>query len=70
VATAPGQSSNIPYPVATGGVTTTPATTITGISGSTITLSQPVASGTGSAAPTILYFPGHPPILSVSNLNG
>ena len=50
-------------------MTTTPATTITAISGNTITLSQNVASGTGTSAPGTLYFPGHPPILSVPTAN-
>lgn len=44
--------------------------TITGISGNTLTLAHNVGTGTGSTAPTTLYFPGHPPVLAVTNANG
>jgi hypothetical protein len=69
VATAPGFSPNINYPASnSNGVTTTNATTITGISGNTLTLSQDPVSSTGGI-PTTLYFPGHPPILTVASAN-
>lgn len=43
-------------------------TTVSSVSGSTIALSNaPVAGTSGAAAPTTLYFPGHPPVLAVGN---
>jgi len=75
VATAAGYNSQIKYPVTTGSVTTTPATTITGIgvaaglAANQIKLSSNVSSAGGSVAPSTLYFPGHPPILSVHDPN-
>ena len=77
VATAPGYLQNIPYPAANGsGVTTTNPTTITligngsnGLAVGQIQLSSAVVAGSGSVAPTTLYFPGHPPVLSVTDPN-
>jgi hypothetical protein len=34
-----------------------------------LTLSQDPVAGTGGTAPTTLYFPGHPPILTVPSAN-
>jgi hypothetical protein len=45
------------------------STTISSISGSTITLSNAPIAGTGGTAPGTLYFPGHPPVLAVGNAN-
>jgi hypothetical protein len=45
---------------------TAPTTTSAG----TITLTEAPVSGTGSGNPPTLYFPGHPPVLAVSNLDG
>jgi hypothetical protein len=58
----------------------TPATTGNGYVGDTldtistvntttdqITLTSPTVAGTGSTAPPTLYFPGHPPVLNVTN---
>jgi hypothetical protein len=45
---------------------TAPTSTSTG----TITLTEAPVSGTGSGNPPTLYFPGHPPVLAVSNLDG
>ena len=39
-------------------------------SGTTLTLAHNAVSGTGSTAPSTLYFPGHPPVLAVTNANG
>ncbi|MGO8862367.1 MAG: hypothetical protein ACLQRH_16615 [Acidimicrobiales bacterium] len=44
-------------------------TTVASVSGSTITLSNAPVAGTGGTAPSTIYFPGHPPVLAVSNPN-
>jgi hypothetical protein len=44
--------------------------TITAISGNTLTLAHNAVTGTGSTAPSTLYYPGHPPVLAVTNANG
>ena len=43
--------------------------TVASVTASTITLNEAPTTGTGSRTPT-LYFPGHPPVLAVSNLDG
>lgn len=43
--------------------------TISAISGTTITLTHNWASASGSTSPPVLYFPGHPPVTSVTNAN-
>jgi hypothetical protein len=45
------------------------STTVASISGSTITLNNAPVAGTGSTAPSTLYFPGHPPVLAVTDPN-
>ena len=45
------------------------STTVASISGSTITLNNAPVAGTGSNAPSTLYFPGHPPVLAVTDPN-
>ncbi len=44
-------------------------TTVQSISGSTITLNNTPVAGTGGTAPSTLYFPGHPPVLAVTDPN-
>ncbi len=45
-------------------------TTVSSISGSTITLNNtPVTGTSGGPAPTNVYFPGHPPVLAVTDPN-
>ena len=44
-------------------------TTVASISASTITLNNAPVAGTGSVAPSTLYFPGHPPVLAVTDPN-
>ncbi len=43
--------------------------TVQSVSGSTITLTGAPVAGTGSNAPSTLYFPGHPPVLAVTDAN-
>jgi hypothetical protein len=45
------------------------STTVASISGSTITLNHAPVAGTGGTAPSTLYFPGHPPVLAVTDSN-
>jgi len=45
------------------------STTVASVSGSTITLNNAPVAGTGSNAPSTLYFPGHPPVLAVTDPN-
>ncbi len=43
--------------------------TVSSVSGSTITLTTAPVAGTGGTAPSTLYFPGHPPVLAVTDAN-
>ena len=43
--------------------------TVSSVSGSTITLTSAPVAGTGGTAPSTLYFPGHPPVLAVTDAN-
>jgi len=45
------------------------STTVASVSGSTITLNNAPVAGTGSNPPSTLYFPGHPPVLTVTDPN-
>ena len=67
----PGWTVNIPsgYSVGTPTTARVPTDTIASISGNTITLTSPATTGTGSVAPSTLYFPGHPPILAITDPN-
>jgi hypothetical protein len=49
-----------------------PTDTITNVNTTTdtITLSSPLTTGTGTVAPSVVYFPGHPPILAIANADG
>jgi hypothetical protein len=45
------------------------STTVASVSGSTITLNNAPVAGTGGTAPSTLYFPGHAPVLAVTDPN-
>ena len=45
------------------------STTVQSVSGSVITLNNNVVAGTGGTAPSNIYFPGHPPVLAVTDAN-